>query len=277
MEKYLRVFASGILLSGCANGGAFVSAGTIDYGKLSAALRCEVEDVFDYDRDDINSPRVFYPRDMSKAKPWRARVAVKINGQFDRGSTLSIDLANYSLGGPHLLTAGGAVSNSLSDAGAVILGNIIQPGDQRTCDREYAKGYDISKLGLLAWYKNFAARIKTPEGTKFVSQLSYVQTGKFVFGKNQLKFSLFSPVSVSPGFDFTNAQTAEITVVFDKPSGNDVVELGDDTLKKLAKIIASGGKAKISGPAAKPEQPADLLRDRELEKLNDRFDTFIGQ
>lgn len=278
MRKCFYIFATAIFLSGCAGGGVLVPTGTMNYGKLSNALRCEIEDVFEYDRTSLDSPNLFYSGDERKPTSRRARVAVKINGHFERNGSLNADLSNYSLGDFNTVSAGIGASRSLTDQGAVVLGYNIKPEDDRKCDPTYVQGYDLSKLGLLAWYKKVSSRITDPRGTSFVSQLSYVQTGKFVLGKNYVRFSLFAPTKLGPSIDFTNSQTAEITIVFDKPSGNDVVELGDETLQRLAELIRSEGKN--AGPrrvSPRSETPEDLLYDRQLDKLNEKFETLIEQ
>ncbi len=276
MRAYLRVFASGLLLSGCANGGAFISAGSVDYGALVAGLRCEVEDVIRYDQDEERSAKFFYNGNVAKKR--QANIVVKINGQFNRDAAVSLGLEKYGIGRADLISASAGLSSRVDETGTVVMGDTVVPGKPK-CDRGRTGAYDLSRLGLLAWYKSVSARVEDKTASDYLSEMTYYRNGSVVFGRNGLSFSFLTPGTISPGLGFTAAQSAEITIVFANEPSERTTKIDPESLAALAEIIRSGGRKGGGGKAgaAAGTSPAEILRDRQIDTLNDRLKTLIIQ
>ncbi|MBT1158934.1 hypothetical protein J1C56_25495 [Aminobacter anthyllidis] len=276
MRAYLRVFASGLLLSGCANGGAFVSTGSVNYGALVGGLRCEVEDVIAYDRRETTSAKFFY--DGNVAMKRQANIVVKINGQFNRDAGFSLGLEKYGIGRADLVSASAGLSGRIDETGTVVMGDTVVP-DESKCDRGRTGAYDLSRLSLLAWYKSVSARVEDKAASSYLSEMTYYRNGSVVFGRNGLAFSFLTPGTISPGLGFTAAQSAEITIVFADMPSERTTKIDPKSLEALAEIIRSGGRKGAGGgrTGADATSPAEILRDRQIDTLNDRLKTLIIQ
>ena len=258
MQRYLRVFASGILLCGCAHGGAFVSAGSIDYGKLIEALRCEIADARAVDRTG-----------KFATDKWVVGADVQITGRFARELGLAAGIDDLVLHGVNKLSAGAKAGRAFEDAGKVTLGFSNTPIADIKCDPLASSNYDLSALGLGPWYQKVSSHIGTSKNNEFLEGLEYKRTVVFLFIDGKVSISLFSPGAVIPSLLVQNSETAEITVTFRPPSGPDTVLIDPESLRQLAEIIRTGR------PPPKGHSKSDdvlkRIEKRENQELNDKL------
>ncbi|PWJ91474.1 hypothetical protein C8D77_103171 [Mesorhizobium loti] len=281
MQKYLRVFASGILLSGCASG-YFIPTqadSAVDYGLLVKGLRCEVESVMAFDRGQT-SPKYFYDR----TKPRYASIAIQIDGHLDRNAGISASIADHGLGKHGILSASTGLTASTNDVGTVIMGDSVLP-DELACKGGDRTKYDMKRLGLLEWYKHISANVQSADTSGYLDEMKFVRTGTVVFGPNGASVAFFNPVTVTPSAGFQVARVVQIEIDFTDQPKKPTIALDQGSLNALAEIIRTGGKSgggkkkhgKAAGGTDLPS-PAEVLRDGQIERLDkslNNIDTLI--
>lgn len=278
MQKYLRVFASGILLSGCASGSFIPTAAdnAVDYGLLVRGLRCEVEDVMAFDRDSLDSPRYFYKTD----KKHYASIAIQIDGHLDRSVGVLASIGGYNIGGRSVLSASTGFSGSTNDVGTVIMGDSVLPGALGCKDGDRTK-YDLKRLGLLEWYKHISANVHPRDSGDYLDEMKFVRTGTAIFGPNGASVAFFSPGTVTPSAAFQVARVVQIQIDFADVPKKATIALDPDSINALAEIIKSGGKSgggKKHAAGRNLPSPAEVLRDGQIERLDknlNNLDTLI--
>ena len=282
MRKYFVAFATGIVLSGCA-GNSFVPTvvdSSADYGLLVRGLRCEVEDIMDFDRDSPNSPRYFY----SEGKRRFASIAIQIDGHLDRSAGVAASIGNYEIGKHSLLSASTGLSSSTNDVGTVIMGDNVLP-TEHDCEHGDRARYDMRRLGLLAWYKDIASNVRTKQSGAYLDEMKFIRTGTVTFGPNGASVAFFSPGSITPSAAFQIARVVQIEIDFADVPSKPTVALDQSSIDALADAIRSGGrsdgaKRKHGRAAAGPglPSPAEVLREGQIDRLDKslkNIDTLI--
>lgn len=273
MKNLARILASGLLLSGCAGGGALVSAGQVNYSKLFASLRCEIADVYE---EDVAGTGAL----GTAGGEWLAAADVVFTGTLARGAALDADLIAHDIGSGDTLTAGAGFERKSEDSGKLTLGFSLTKINEIECDKQKAASYDLSSLGLGAWYRKVNTNLENKDGNKLLKQLLYKRIVTFAFIDGEVRLALFSPVRVGPALKLYNGDLAEVTITFQPPPPPGkpaVVALDDETLRRLAALITTGtlppGSAKAT--TQQPDDVLDRIEKREtneiLQRLEDRF------
>ena len=260
MKSILRVFASGLLLSGCANGGAFVSTGTVDYGKLIRGIQCEIVDAY---AQDTKLKRF---EESAVSTGWIATVSVIVKGNFMREGGVSGDLDKYGIGIPDKLTVKGKFSRKTDDLGTVTLGTDPALVRKMECNETDGREYNMSRLGLGARYRNIGKNVSKPTDANFLRGLEFKRTVTFVFVNGSVRLDLLKPVVVGPSLGINNDNIAEIKINLIPPPTKTIntVNLSDETLLALARLIRSGGAAVGSGGGGPASSKSRDREDREV-------------
>lgn len=242
MRQYLHVLVSGMLLSGCAGGGAFVSAGTLDYKKLFDGLKCEIVSARDSGAD------------IKKVSGWVATISVVLKGNFARDAALAADLDRYGIGAPNFVTAKASTNRKIEDIGTVKLGTgaISIPEMQCLGDREY----NMSNLGLNSWYKKVSERMNGDDAEELLVSLEFKRTVSFVFTNGEVRLDLFEPVKLGPSLKWNNSDVAEITITMQSAPSKEfqTVNLSPETLKAFERIFKQEPVGRGGGGGSSEEQ-----------------------